>query len=224
MTAMNTEKLIERLAGQSKPVQRMSHPARRTVIWSMAAIAYGAVVAMTMGLRPDIWQRLDETRFVVELAAALLTSMMAAAAAFCAGCPGRPLIERFAPLPFLALWLASLGQSCWQDWIEFGDAGLRITPDPVCLPIIAAVSIVPGALMLVMLRAAAPVAPVTTVALGTLAAAALSAAVLRLTHLPDASIMVLVWQVGSVAFLTLLGALFGRRLLPWPKSFETAAH
>ncbi|MGD9805064.1 MAG: NrsF family protein [Hyphomicrobiaceae bacterium] len=53
-----------------------------------------------------------------------------------------------------------------------------------------------------------------------LAVAALSATVLRLTHLPDASKMVLVWQVGSVAVLTLLAALFGRSLLPWPKAFE----
>lgn len=222
MTAMETEHLINQLAGQAGPVRRLPHPLPRTMIWFMAAIVYGAVVAFVMGIRPDLPQRLGETRFNVEIAGALLTSMMAAAGAFCAGCPGRPLWERFAPLPFLALWLGSLGQGCWQDWIQFGEAGLRITADVVCLPIIASISILPGAFMLFMLRAGAPMAPIATTALGALAVAALSAVVLRLTHLPDASIMVLVWQAGSVALLTFLAALLGRKILPWPTPFEQA--
>lgn len=77
--------------------------------------------------------------------------------------------------------------------------------------------------MLFMIKFGAPIAPVTTASLGTLAVAALSATVLRLTHLPDASIMVLVWQVGSVAILSLLAAIFGRRIFPCPKPFEQAA-
>lgn len=220
---METENLIKQLADQTQPVKRLPHPLPRTVVWFMAAMFYGAIVAFVMGLRADLPQRFGETRFVIEVAGALLTSMMAAAAAFCAGCPGRPLWERFAPLPFLALWLGSLGQGCWQDWMQFGEAGLRVTPDLVCLPIIAAISVLPGAIMFVMIRAGAPIAPVSTAALGTLAVAALSATVLRLTHLPDASIMVLLWQVGSVAILTLVGALLGHKMLPWPKAFHEIA-
>lgn len=221
---METEQLIKQLAVQSKPVKRLLHPLPRTMIWFATAIAYGAVVAFVMGLRSDLSQRLGETRFMIEIAGALLTSMMAAAGAFCASCPGRPLWERLAALPFLAVWLGSLGQGCWQAWMQFGEAGLRITPDLVCLPIIAAISILPGIVMLLMIRAGAPVSPITTAVLGTLGVAALAATVLRLTHLPDASIMVLVWQVGSVAVLTLVAGLLGRRLLPWPKPFEQAGH
>ena len=68
--------------------------------------------------------KLAEPKFVIEVAAALLTSMLAAAAAFCAGCPGRPLWERFAPLPALALWLGTLGTGCWQSWLQRGPEGL----------------------------------------------------------------------------------------------------
>jgi len=68
-----------------------------------------------------------------------------------------------------------------------------------------------------MLQNGTPVAPITTVALGTLAAAAHSATVLRLTHVSDASIMVLVWQIGSVALLIGIAAPLGRKLLPWPE-------
>ena len=213
---METEKLIVALTENSMPVRRLGHPARRTAVWFAISVCYGILVAAAMGLRPDLSDRLWEWRFVIELVASLLTSMMAAGAAFCAGCPGRPLWERFAPLPFLGLWLATLGQGCWQDWVQFGPAGLRIQPDLICLPIIAAITILPGALILFMIRQGAPIAPVTTTALAALAAAALAATVLRLTHLSDASIMVLVWQLGSVAILSAGAGLFGRKLLHWP--------
>ena len=58
--------------------------------------------------------------------------------------------------------------------------------------------------------------PCTTVALGGLAAAGLGNFGLRLFHPQDASLMVLFWQFGSVAALTALGALSGRRFLRWP--------
>lgn len=82
---------------------------------------------------------------------------------------------------------------------------------------IVAISIVPALLIYIMIRRAAPIAPITTTALATLAAAALAAAALRLFHPQDVSIMVLVWQFGSVALLAGLGALFGQYLLPWPR-------
>ena len=129
MTDMETENLIKTLSDGSVPVVRLAQPARRMIVWFMGALIYGAMVAFFMGLRDDLPMRIAEPRFVIELAAALLTSMMAAAAAFCAGCPGRPLWERFAPLPFLGLWLATLGQGCWQDWLWLGAEGLRIGSD-----------------------------------------------------------------------------------------------
>jgi hypothetical protein len=186
------------------------------MVWLAISTAYVAGFVAVMGLRPDIAAKLAEPRFLVEVSAAYMTSMMAAAAAFCAGCPGRPVWERFAPLPFLVIWLGSLGEGCWRDWVRSGSDGLTLQPDLFCFPMILAVSIVPTLLIFYMVRRAAPIAPITTTALATLAAAALAAAGLRLFHPQDASVMVLVWQFGSVAVLTGLGALFGQDLLRWP--------
>jgi len=169
-----------------------------------------------MGVRPDLPLRLTDPRFAVELGATFLTSVLAAAAAFCAGCPGRPLWERFAPLPALAVWFFCLGEGCWQSFVHAGALGLRFQLDFLCFPSILLVSIVPAALILIMIRHAAPIAPVSTTALATLAAAALGATALRLFHEQDASAMILVWQFGSVALLGCLGALAGRQILPWP--------
>ena len=58
--------------------------------------------------------------------------------------------------------------------------------------------------MAVMLRRGAPLTPFATMALGGLAAAALGDFGLRLFHSQDASLMVLVWQFGTVVVLSVL--------------------
>lgn len=214
---MQPEELVKILAADAKPVRRLSSPMVRLMIWLGISIAYAALVVWLMGLRPDILSKLGDARFVVELSATFMTSVLAAAAAFCAGCPGRPIWERFAPLPALGLWFWSLGEGCWQTFAASGAEGLSFRIDFVCLPSILLVGILPGAVILTMIRQGAPIAPTTTTALATLAAAALGATALRLFHEQDASVMVLVWQFGSVVLLASLGALTGRRLLRWPE-------
>jgi hypothetical protein len=214
---MQPEELVKILAADAKPVRRLSSPMMRLLIWLGISIAYAAIVVWLMGLRPDILSKLGDARFVVELSATFMTSVLAAAAAFCAGCPGRPIWERFAPLPALGLWFWSLGEGCWQTFAASGAEGLSFRIDFVCLPSILLVGILPGAVILKMIRQGAPIAPTTTTALATLAAAALGATALRLFHEQDASVMVLVWQFGSVVLLASLGALTGRRLLRWPE-------
>ena len=213
-----TDALIGTLAECAAPVSRLRSPHVRMATWFMISLAFAALVVAAMGLRPDIGDKLREPRFVTEVVAALMTSMLAAGAAFCAGCPGRPLWERFAPLPALAVWLASIGSGCWDAWLSHGPDGLRITPDLMCFPYIVLVGSLPAVLILAMIRRGAPIAPITATMLASLAAAALGAAALRLFHMQDASLMVLVWHVGSVALLTGIGALMGRSFLRWPQS------
>ncbi len=212
---MQSEEIIRRLAANAPPVRRLAHPAWRATAWFMLSLAYAAAVVWVKGPRPDISARLMEPLFLVEVFAALATAMMAAAGAFCAGCPGRPLWERFAPFPFLAVWLASLGDGCWRDWLRLGPTGLSVQPDFICFPAIMAASVAPAILIFIMIRRGAPIAPMTTTGLATLAATSIAAAALLLFHEQDASVMALVWQFGSVLVLTGLGALFGRRLLRW---------
>lgn len=214
----DTEALVGALSKCAAPVRRLRSPHVRMAIWFMISVAFAALVVAAMGLRPDIGLRLQEPKFIIEVVAALMTSMLAAGAAFCAGCPGRPLWERFAPLPALGVWLASLGSGCWEAWITMGPDGLRITPDLMCFPYIVLVGSVPAVLILAMIRRGAPIAPITATMLAALAAASLGAAALRLFHQQDASLMVLTWHVGSVALLTGIGALMGRSFLRWPQN------
>ena len=118
----------------------------------------------------------------------------------------RPIVE-------WQLWLASLGEGCLQ--ILAADGFRNFASDWFCLPAIVLVGTVPAIAMAVMLRRGAPLTPKITTGLGGLAAAGLGNFGLRLFHPQDSSLMILVWQMGSVLLLTFLCGVAGRFLLRW---------
>lgn len=215
---MKTDELIAKIAGDGRPVRRLPPPARRLASWLVITLPLVAAIVALMTPRPDLAQQLADPRFQTEQLAALATAMAAAFAAFSAVVPGRPRWPLFMPLIPLAVWLASLGQDCIRIWLVSGPEGLRIGWDWVCIPAIAMVGAAPAIAIVIMLRRGAPVLPHAAVALGALAAAALGNFGLRFFHTEDAGIMVLVWQFGTVALLSVLSGCVGRRILTWPHS------
>lgn len=215
-----TDRLIARLASKATAVKRLPSPHLQMFKWFSVSLVYVAIVVMIIGVRADILSKLHDFKFTIEVMSALVTSMFAAAAAFCAGCPGRPLWERFTPLPALAIWIGSLALGCWQYWLAFGSGAMYFQPDMVCYLCIFLIGLLPGILILFMIKKGTPIAPTTTVAFATMAAAALGAAALRLFYVEDSSPILLTSQFGAVLTLTLLGALMGRIFLLWPH--ETA--
>ena len=69
--------------------------------------------------------------------------------------------------------------------------------------------------MLVMLRYAALLRPTVVCAAGGLAVAAITSFALSLFHDLDATIMILVWNLGVAATIAGLASLFGRSILTW---------
>lgn len=219
----STEELIERLVADAKPVRPLRPPLVRTAIWLAWAAPWIAAVVWIMGVRPDIRVRAVDARWLIEEGAAMMTAVAAAAAAFCAGIPGRPRWERCLPLLPLAIWLGALGQGCAHDWLQFGGAGLAVHADWVCLPGVVLVGAGPAVVIATMIMRGSPVAPAMTAMLGALAAGGLAGAALPLIHRQDASVMVLVWQLGTVLGLTALAGLAGRRVLSWRPVFAGRA-
>jgi hypothetical protein len=212
---MDTEKLIEHLAEIVEPVRPLPRPWFRMAAWLLVAIPYVALVVFVVSPRPDLISKASEWRYAIEQVAALATGITAATAAFATVIPGYDRKFLFLPALPLAIWLASLGEGCVQDWIYFGPDGLSLRPDWFCFPAIVLVGAIPAIAMAVMLRRGAPLTPHLTVALGGLAAAGLGNFGLRLFHSQDASLMVLVWQVGTVFILTAMAAWAGPYLLNW---------
>lgn len=212
----DTEALIARLAQEARPQRPLAHPAHRALGWALVALAFGAAMVWAIGSRPDLAERLADGRFLLEQGAALATGVAAAIAALSLTIPGASPLLRLLPVGPGALWLATLSAGCLRDWWQWGVDGLRITPDPACFGYIALIGSLPAVVLYIMLRRGVPLAPRLTIGLAALAAAGLGSFALRFFHMQDAALMVLLWQVGSVALIALLAGISGHRLLRWP--------
>ncbi|HEY8126610.1 MAG TPA: DUF1109 domain-containing protein [Methylocystis sp.] len=220
---MLNQDLIETLTENCAPIRPLAHPAWRALIWFAVSLCYVGVVVAIMGVRPDFLAKITDPQFATELAAAFLTSVVAAAGALSAGCPARPIWERLAAGLFFLLWAGALAVGCWRDVGAFGLSGLLAHSDIYCLPAILAISIPAALLILSMVKRGAPIAPFVTIGLAALASTALAAAALRLSFRQDAAVSVCIWQFGSVVLLTGIASLFGRALLHWTKRDQLIA-
>lgn len=209
---MKTNRLIDALARNARPVPRLASPAGRVLRWLIPSLVAVIAVVAVSGLRPDLSIKLADPRFAIQVAAALATALSAAFAACCAGVPGEARWKLWMPVVPLALWLGGLVEQGWQ---EGSSAAALFRLDPICIPAIAATGAVPAAAMVVTLRQGAPLRPRLSLALGVLAAAALADAGLRLFHPQDAALTVIVWQLGAVALFSAIAAMAGPKLLPW---------
>jgi hypothetical protein len=212
---LETDALIRRLAEASVPVRRLAAPWIRTLVWLAIGVLYVALVVIVASPRGDLLQKISEWRFVVEEAAALATGIAAAIAAFATVVPGFSRKLLLLPMLTLAVWLGTLGQGCIQNWIRLGPDGVSLQPDWFCFPAIVLVGAVPAIAMAAMVRRGAPLTPHLTAALGGLAAAGIGNFGLRFFHPQDASLMVLVWQFGTVVVLSAIAGLAGRYVLSW---------
>jgi hypothetical protein len=179
------------------------------------ALPYMALVVLVISPRADLLMKLSEASYVVEQMAALATGMAAAVAGFASTIPGYSRRVLLLPVLPLAVWLGSLSEGCVEALIRLGPGGLLLRPDWFCLPAIVLVGAMPAVAMVIMLRRGAPLFPYLSAGFGALAAAGLGNFGLRVFHPQDASLMVLVWQFGSVFILTALGCCAGRVILNW---------
>ncbi len=214
---MKTDALIARLAESPVPVEPLRRPWIRTAGWLAVSLVYVALVVAVMTARDDLLSVTGTARFWVEQSAALATAVLAAFAAFCSCVPG--MDRRLLALPVLPLgvWLTSAGGDCLAKLIQEGPSSIVFAEDWLCLPAIAIVGAGPALLMVRMLRCGAPLSPALTMALGGLAAGGLGSFGLRLFHSEEASLMVLVWQIGSVVLFALLTGWLGRHAISWKR-------
>jgi hypothetical protein len=213
---MDTNALIQELANSAAPVRRLPAPWARMLIWlALSAPVLAAVIWLMMPGAINPGAAIADRRFLIEEAVLLVTALTSALAAFGSVVPGYDRRILLIPLLPLAIWLASLGEGCWRNWVALGAQGLTLRADWDCLPPAILIGIVPSIAMVVMLRRGAPVLPRVSIALGALAVAALANLGLRLFHVGDASVMVLFWHLGGAAVLAGLAALAGRRVLYW---------
>ena len=204
----DTRQLIDQLAARATPVRPLLSPGQRALRWIAFVVA--VIVAMTVisGPRPDLFGALSRPSAAVEWMASALTGLLAADAVFQVSVPGRSARWAWLPVAPLVVWIAGLGLGCLGDWSRLGMQAFAFDHHGAeCFGAITMISLPLILILLLVVRHAGAVRPVRTALLGALSAAALSAAGVSLIHDGETALMVLLWHVGAIALLVLLGGM-----------------
>ncbi|RXG90406.1 NrsF family protein [Bradyrhizobium zhanjiangense] len=212
---IKTPDLIASLAANATPVRRLRPPVMRAACWLLLAAVVLTLLAVNQGIRPDLVQRLQEPAFVVSMAAAALTGVLAAIAAFLVSLPDRSRLWLLLPIPALILWLSNVGYQCLTQWVAIGPDGMSVGEAARCFATLVLTSLPLSLAMLVMLRYAAPLRPTAATFMGSLAVAAITATALSLFHVIDATVMILMWNFGTAILFVGLAGVFGRKMFRW---------
>jgi hypothetical protein len=212
MTERATEKLIEGLSLGLAPVRPLRPPVARALLWL-------ATVTLLVGAALLRWANLDlfmarnaEPRMALECAATLLTGITAVIAAFYLSLPDRSSLWRYAPVPPLALWIATSSLGCLEYGLGWGPAGDRLGESMHCFRFILLVSVPLALLLYLVLRRARPLQPLPVALCAALGVAALAAFVLQFFHPFDSTATDLIMHAAAIAVVLALAAA-SRRLL-----------
>ncbi len=218
---IRTPDLIASLAADLVPVRRLRPPVMRAACWLLLAAAVLTLLAIDQGPRPDLTQRLQDPVFAISTAASLLTGVLAAISAFLVSLPDRSRLWLLLPMPALVLWLSNIGYQCLVQWIDIGPDGISFGETARCFATLVLTSLPLSLAMLVMLRYAAPLRPIPVTLMGSLAVASITATALSLLHAMDATVMILMWNLGTTVMFVGLAGMFGRRMFGWvaPRTF-----
>jgi hypothetical protein len=210
-----TSELIDTLVDSATPVRRLAPPLRRTCTWLALAAVILALLCVAHGVRPDLAVRMKQPVFVVSMFGALATAVLAAFASFKLNLPDSPQRWLLLPLPGFAVWVSTIGYGCLTDWVSMSPDGIRMGEAARCFATLLMTSIPLSAAMLIMLRYAAPLRPTIVSAAAGLAVAAMTSFALSLLHNLDATIMILIWNLGMAALIAGMASALGRPLLGW---------
>lgn len=210
---MRTDELIAQLARSARPITPLPPPGVRAVRWFAAAVFVMIVAVVMIGPRDDLSSALRRPIFLGSFAALLLTLASGAGAAFALSVPGaeRSLAQRALPLMTTAAWSA-----IWLIVVSTAGApaGPRTAPfHPACAIQIAVCAVATGWLLFLMLARAAPLRPLWTAAVASLASIATGAAVAQVLCPVDDPRHQLIGHVVIALFVAGAGLLVGRPAL-----------
>jgi hypothetical protein len=208
---IRTTDLIEALVADARPVRRLRSPVLRAALWLLLPALIFGLLILGHGVRPDLAERLGQLDFVVGTAASMLTGTLAAVASFMLNVPDRSRSWALLPVPALLTWLATLGHGCLVNWVDLGPDGVQLGETARCFGTVLLTSLPLALAMFAMLRRGSLLSANTMALTESLAVAAISATAMSIFHSLDATVMILVWNLGVAALIVVVGCLLGRR-------------
>ena len=210
---ISTPDLIAALAADANPVRRLRPPLCRAGNWLTLALLLLILLGLLHGLRPDLTEHLQRPVFVLGTLAAVATGVLAAVSCFLISLPDRSRLWALLPAPSLAVWVSAIGYGCLTYWISIGPHGLQIGEAFRCFATLVLISAPLSLAMILMTRYAAMLRPALVTIVGSLSVAAITATALSIFHSIDASLMILIWNLGAAVLIITLGGTLGPRLL-----------
>jgi hypothetical protein len=210
-----TSDLIDVLVADATPVRRLRSPAARAACWLLLAATVMLFVGIAHGVRADLAVKLHQPPFVISVAAATATGILAAMGAFVASVPGMSRRWLLLPAPASLVWVATMGYGCLTNWVTIGPEGMSIGETARCFATLVLVGMPLSLVMLILLRHVARLSPGPVTMVGSLAVAAMTAVALSILHPLDATAMILLWNLGVAALYLSLSGRYGHRLLGW---------
>jgi hypothetical protein len=209
---MTTDELIAALAADShSPV-----PLNRAVLFGFfgGTIVSAILLQLSIGVRPDIVAAFGTWRFLLKMALLVTTIGLVSRSCMSAGRPIRvevwPLVAGLAALLAAAV-VTELSVSPREEW----GARWLGTNAMLCLISIPILSAVPLALLLTLMRSAAPSSPTQAGAIIGGLAAAIGSSIYATHCFDDSPLFIATWYLCGALPVVVLGAVLGRRLLRW---------
>lgn len=207
-----TDALVRALVRDLTPVHRLRGVDARAALWGGLAVACTVVLALAVGVRPDLAARLSARGAIAEAAALALVFIGATRCGFRLSVPGLVpgALATTIPAAALTIWVLLIA----QRWTGAGElAAMSWANGLPCVARLLGLALVPIAIGVRMLRRAAPqhrrwAGLCLALAAGSLAMLGTQAICPR-----DAAGHVLAWHVVPVAAIALVGAALGRRAL-----------
>ena len=197
----STPDLIRSLARDLAPVRRLRPPLLRASLWLILGLVVVALLAITQGVRSDLVTRLQNPAFTGTILGTILTAIASAVAAFMLSLPDRSRWWAILPLPPLALWFSHVGYQCLTSWIDLDPASMSIGETARCFATLVLTSLPLSLALLIMLRHAATLRPILVAIVGSLSVAAMTVTALFLCHILDASVLTIMWNLGTAIMI-----------------------
>jgi hypothetical protein len=210
-----TDALIRSLSSGLPAVVPLRPPIARALLWLACIALLTAPLVLWLADLAVFRARNSDPRFALELAATLITGLVAVIAAFYLSIPGRSERWRYAPLPSLLVWLACSGFGCVANGLG------RVNLD--CVVFVLAASVPLSLLLFTALRMAKPIAPLRVAIMASLGVAGIAAFLLQFFHPFDVTVIDLGLHLLSVALIMSMAATAGRRALTFGQTLVQAA-
>ena len=205
----DTDRMIERLSREARPVRPLASPFVRAGLLLAGALGAMAVFAALGGRPGETVSHFGDAWFAMELAGALIAGIGAVVAAVVLSVPGRAPGWMWLPVPALMLWIIGGGLGCAAE-IEHGYVATSLLESRACFVFILSAGLPAGVAIYLFLRRALSVETMRVLTLAGLGAALLAATLLQFVHVHGTDPVDFATHVVAVALVTLVGAVAAR--------------